>query len=90
MKLKLPTLRPGCHGESFLTIQMRVVGRTGQGWNDALPMTTESEVRLGGLDPWEVYEFRAVPHNIKGAGPPGESTGPLMVGVDGPALAARP
>ena len=88
MKLKLPTLRPGCHGESFLSVQMRTVGRSGHGWNDAMPMATESEVRIGGLDPWEVYEFRAVPHNSKGAGPPGESTGPVMVGIEGSALTA--
>ena len=85
IKLKLPNLRAGCHGESFLSVQMRSLGR-GTGWSDALAMTAESEVRIGSLDPWEIYEFRAVPHNQKGAGPPSETTGPLMVGLDGPAL----
>ena len=87
LRLALPSLRPGCHGESFLSLKMRSFG-SGAGWSDALSMAAESEARVGDLDPWEVYELRAVPHNGKGVGPPSESTGPVMVGIDGSALAA--
>ena len=51
-------------------------------------MAAESEALVGDLDPWQVYELRAVPHNGRGVGPPSESTGPLMVGREGDALAA--
>ena len=87
LRLALPSLRPGCHGESFLSLKMRSFGRGG-GWNDAVAMAAESEARIEELDPWEVYELRAVPHNGRGVGPPSESTGPLMVGIEGNALAA--
>ena len=81
LSFTLPRLRPGCHGDSYLSLQKRTYGgyASDAGWTDAVPMTVEQQAIVRDLEPFNVYEFRLVPHNSQGAGPPGENTGPLMV-----------
>ena len=87
--LLMPKLRPGCHGESFFSLQMRsFASGSSTPWADAVAMAAESTATVSELDPYAVYEFRVLPHNGQGVGPPSVSTGPLMVGAFQQVLAA--
>ena len=86
--LSMPKLRAGCHGDSFLSLQMRAWsdGATTP-WSDVVSMAAEATATVRELSPFQLYEFRAVPHNSVGTGPPSGSTGAVMVQAFKPVLA---
>ena len=76
----MPQLRVGCRGESFFSLQMSVYSAgAASPWNDALAMTADASVLIRDLNPHSVYQFRVAPHNSKGAGPPSQTSGFVMV-----------
>ena len=87
IRVALPSLRPGCHGESFLSVKVRLY-QSGRPWIEAVPKAAEGEARVPDLDPMGVYELQAVPHNAHGEGPPSDSSTAMMPAFDGNALAA--
>jgi len=98
---ELPTLRAGCRGDGFLTLEGRslvspeLLSRQEERvlfphWSVLVARTAGTSVVVRGLAPYDAAEFRLTPHNKDGAGPASATVGPLLTDTDADAALSAP